>query len=122
MLPLKNGTKYKIKESFFKNWSIEMAYIMGYFYADGGMEDSPDIRGKYIRYTSSDLTLLQKVKKLMGLKHKLSKRSFKNSKPVYLLQIGSKTLYAEFTIFWTSSKQIIENEIFRDSSRAPETF
>ena len=63
------GKKYKVNENFFKVWTQEMAYTLGYFYADGSMEDSPKIRGKYIRISSAEKNNLLKIKKWMQSQH-----------------------------------------------------
>ena len=42
------GLKYPVNEKFFDAWSSEMAYVLGFIFADGSLEDSPNIRGKYI--------------------------------------------------------------------------
>lgn len=72
-----------------------MAYVLGYFYADGGLEDSPNMRGKYIRFTSTDFELLEMVRNLMGSKHSIYKRDPKQKthKVKYLLRIGNSSMY-----------------------------
>ena len=49
------GIKYRVNENFFEKWSPLMAYVLGYIYADGNLDDSPYMRGKYIKITSTDL-------------------------------------------------------------------
>ena len=98
------GVKYAVNESFFKKWKPEMAYVLGYLYADGSMEDASYLRGKYIRVSSSDKVTIERIKKLMGsehtivivksrtLKFKHQLKSYVN-KEQYLLRIGSHDIY-----------------------------
>jgi intein-encoded DNA endonuclease-like protein len=75
-----------------------MAYVMGYFYADGSMFINP--RGsRYIAFYSTDYELLSKVKKLLGSSHKISirQRRHKRWKPLHALQIGSKQIFSAFS-------------------------
>ena len=81
---------------FFKNWSPEMAYVLGYFAADGCMFINP--RGShFIEFTSTDRELIEKVKKCLDSKHLLSvlDRSKKNDhwKTRFRIQIGSKEMF-----------------------------
>ena len=73
-----------------------MAYVLGYLYADGSMEDASYIRGKYIRVSSTERINILKIKKLLNSKHKIYEESpkVKNRKKRYLLRIGSHKLYS----------------------------
>ena len=80
-----------------------MAYILGYIYADGSLENSPSIRGKYLRVSSVDLGLINNVKKYLGSDHniitrnpyvmKVGSRRYA-SKKSYSLRIGSHKIYS----------------------------
>ena len=86
--------KKKVNVDFFKKWSPEMAYVLGYFAADGCMFINP--RGsKYVSFSSTDREILEKVKRILESKHKVSmkKRYNKNWKDSYFIQIGSKKMY-----------------------------
>ncbi|MBU0758742.1 MAG: hypothetical protein KKC66_00125 [Candidatus Omnitrophica bacterium] len=87
-------TKGNINVDFFKSWSEEMAYVLGYFSADGGMFINSG-GSKYIQFVSTDYSLLEKVKKAMDSKHKiyLKRKGNKIWKDCYLLEIGSKEIY-----------------------------
>lgn len=89
-------TKGNVNIDFFKTWSPEMAYILGFFAADGGMFINP--RGsKYIQFVSTDRDILVKIKKLMNSKHKIgTKKKYPGTlgrKRCYQIQIGSKEIY-----------------------------
>lgn len=80
-------------EKFFKKWSPEMAYVLGFFTADGNLTINP--RGsRYIEFTSCDRDLIEKMKNVLAANHKISihKRTSK-SRPYYRLQIGSKEIF-----------------------------
>lgn len=60
---------YDINEKFFEAWSPKMAYTLGYIYADGSLENSTYIRGKYLRFTSIYFSLVKMVMELIESKH-----------------------------------------------------
>jgi len=89
-------TRQGINVDFFKKWSAEMAYVLGYFAADGCMFINP--RGsKYVSFTSCDYEILQKIRGMLGSNHKfgIKKRYNKNWNDVFTLQIGSKEMYQD---------------------------
>ncbi len=74
-----------------------MAYILGYFAADGCMYKNP--RGSYyISFTSCDLELIQKVKKILKASNRIETYQSKQLrwKLRYTLQIGSKVVFNKF--------------------------
>ena len=96
------GIKYQVNSSFFEKWTPEMAYILGYIFADGSLEDASYLRGKYLRITSKDEEILLKIKKILNSSHKLQLRkpikiNFKKStyfsKVLYLLRIGDHKIF-----------------------------
>lgn len=75
-------------KNFFKQWSSDMAYILGFLYADGNLVITK--RGNcYVAFYTKDKGLLLSMKKIMSSKHKVSKRSVLSGH-VYRMQIGSK--------------------------------
>lgn len=91
------GIKYQINQDYFRNWSNSMAYTLGYLFADGSLENSPYIRGKYIRFTSIDLSQIKMLLGLMESKHKIQKilPRGKNEKIRYHIRIGDKKMYLD---------------------------
>lgn len=86
--------KYLVNEKFFDSWNPDMAYILGYFYADGSLEDASYLRGKYIRVTSIDRSTIENIKLKLGSQHTIVEYDgYKDRKPRYLLRIGSTILY-----------------------------
>lgn len=85
----------KINENFFKKWSPEMAYVLGFFAADGCMMKNR--RGAhFIEFQITDKDILLKIRKCLGSNHKISIREEKdNCKTRYRLQIGSKVIFRD---------------------------
>ncbi len=87
-----------LNQDFFKKWSIEMAYVLGFFAADGSMLINK--RGScFIEFTSTDKILLEHIQKASGSNHGISVRPFRNQnwKEQYRLQIGSKEWFGDLT-------------------------
>lgn len=76
-----------------------MAYVLGYLYADGSLEDASYLRGKYVRVSSTDKQTIIKIRRWLKSKHTIvSQRStWKNGKTRYLLRIGSHKVYDTLT-------------------------
>lgn len=86
--------KQRFVESFFDSWSPNMAYVLGYFSADGSMYKNPR-GGCYISFTSSDLILVQNIKKILKVASNIEVYRPKNThwKIRYTLQVGSKIVF-----------------------------
>ncbi|KKT82754.1 MAG: hypothetical protein UW79_C0001G0010 [Candidatus Yanofskybacteria bacterium GW2011_GWA2_44_9] len=85
-------------EDFFKNWSPEMTYVLGFFAADGNMIKNK--RGAhFIAFYSTDRDILEKIKFCLGSDHKIYIRKKnlqnKNWKKAYQIQIGSKEIFKD---------------------------
>ena len=82
-------------ENFFKNWTPEMAYVLGFFAADGNMVKNR--RGAhFISIEITDKDILEKIKEVMSSSHKITQRKRVNSwKTAYRLQIGSKKMFSD---------------------------
>ena len=80
-------------ENFFDTWTPDMAYVLGYFAADGTMYKNK--RGShYIGFTSTDYELLVMVKRLMNASNQIEHYDMGPSQLIrYTLQVGSKKLY-----------------------------
>lgn len=89
------GIKYKVNEKFFDKWSRQMAYVLGFFCADGNLEDAMYLRGKYVRFVSTDESVIADIRKALGSGHKIYKvkKGVGNRKIQHLLRIGSHTLF-----------------------------
>lgn len=99
----------KKNENFFKVWSPEVAYILGFFAADGNM-----VRGKrgnhYIAFYSCDLVIIQVIRNAIGSNHKIAFRIEKDrnrAKKCYQIQIGSQTMFNDLlAIGFTPNKSL----------------
>jgi len=88
----------KKNEDFFKKWSPEMAYVLGFFTADGCMIKNN--RGAhFIEFHITDKNILEKIKKLLGSNHKISERKGNTKwKTAFRLQIGSKIIFEDLLL------------------------
>jgi len=84
-----------VNQDFFKHWSSEMAYVLGFFTADGNLNFNE--RGAYyLEFNTADRGLLADIKNILGSDHKLSDRKRgANFRRNYRLQIGSKTMFED---------------------------
>lgn len=78
-------------EDFFKKWSPEMAYVLGFFVADGNMN-----RDRYLEFTSADIEVLEKIKSVLSSANKISTRT-RNGKVHYRMQICSEVMFNDLT-------------------------
>lgn len=88
--------KREVNKNFFKKWSPEMAYVLGFFAADGSMVKNR--RGScYLEFQITDKDILEKIRQLMNSNHVISKRASRKEsyKQIYRLQIGSKEIYSD---------------------------
>lgn len=82
----------RVDEDFFKRWSADMAYVLGFFLADGTF-DITSRGGYYFGFHICDKDLLESLRGVLGSKHKISERRVRDGEsPRYRLQIGSKTM------------------------------
>lgn len=102
-----------------------MAYILGFFAADGTMIENKR-KGHFIEFHSTDKQLIVLVKKVLGSNHKISIRAPKyiNHKIAYRLQIGSKQMFEDLIIrgFTPNKSLVIEfpkvpNKLLGDFTR-----
>ncbi len=73
-----------------------MAYVLGYWYADGSLENAEYLRGKYIRVTSTDKETIEKIRTWIGSSHNIvviKSPPSQNRKTQYFLRIGDHALY-----------------------------
>jgi hypothetical protein len=84
-----------LNQNFFKEWNAEMAYVLGYFAADGSM--LLNNRGAYyVEFTSCDRVLISIVQRVTGSNHYVSARERgQNCRTAYRIQIGSKTWFED---------------------------
>ncbi len=89
------GIKYSINEGFFDTWSSSMAHILGFWFADGSIEDAPSMRGKYLRVTNTDKDRILLIREQLHAEHpvvRLSPTSI-HGKTRYFLRFGSHAMF-----------------------------
>lgn len=102
--PRGGHNRYSCNFDFFKKWSPEMAYVLGFLYADGDIEDvRKSSRTQYITFGSKDKKILESIKVAMGSEHNINCRASHefispNGKKYeclkfYRLRIGSKKMF-----------------------------
>lgn len=87
------GSQYSTNEGFFNKWNSEMAYVLGYIYADGTIYSSS--RGKYLAITSIDESTLVKIKNWLSDNHNITSLvpNWPGGKTRFKLRIGNRHLY-----------------------------
>ncbi|QTC42730.1 endonuclease [Bacillus sp. V3] len=77
--------KYTVNEHYFKTWSNNMAYILGFFAADGHISS----RTQLVTFSQKDKAILEQIRNELGSNQPLTQN---DSTGVYLLNIGSKIM------------------------------
>lgn len=85
----------KVNTDFFKKWSSEMAYVLGFFMADGSIDINP--RGShYFSIQICDKKLLESIREVLKSEHKISRiKGVGNERDRYRLQIGRKEMFED---------------------------
>lgn len=102
--PRGGHNRVSVNHKFFKAWTPAMAYVLGYIFADGAIEDvQKSSRTCYLAILSKDLSILESIKNTINSQHKLYKRSSRLVKypggkqylshEAFILRIGSKIIY-----------------------------
>lgn len=84
-----------VNHVFFAKWSSSMAYVLGFFAADGSM--IRNTRGAhFIEFHVTDRCVLEGIRRLMESDHKIAVRvRDARWKTGYRLQIGSRQMFAD---------------------------
>jgi len=114
----------EVDKNFFKKWTKDMAYIVGFFAADGYITINKK-GGHFWCIQITDKDLLYKIRNCLCSKHKIGERVLrKGTKKLYRLQIGSKEICGDifslgFTVGKTKSIVIpnVPNKYFSDFVR-----
>jgi intein-encoded DNA endonuclease-like protein len=87
-----------LNHDFFKKWSSEMAYVLGFFAADGSMLESKR-GGQFIEFNITDRSILRFIRTAVGSNHKITKRPSRNPKwkNIHRIQIGSKEWFSDLS-------------------------
>jgi hypothetical protein len=111
----------KVNEDFFKTWSPKMAYVLGFIYADGMIEDCrQSSRTCYTSITNTDMEILDKIRSIMSSNHPFEVIPAKINhilgkdylcKPRYVFRIGNKKMYADLVSFGLCPKKSLIVEL-----------
>lgn len=115
----------KVDHDFFKTWSPEMAYVLGYIAADGAITIGK--RGNhYIDISSIDQELPEMVRNSLGADHAITHRKLNSRCQIaYRIQIGSKEIVRDLSKLGLAPRKTkrlilppgIPSEYFRDFIR-----
>jgi len=83
----------EFNKTFFKKWSSDMAYILGFLFADGNIIKT-NRNTHFVAIYTADRDLLVSMALSMRSNHKISTCIYESG-PVYKIQIGSKELFAD---------------------------
>ena len=92
---IKREFPWTFNKEFFNKWTPEMAYVLGFLFADGYVFKNP--RGScFFCFCSTDREIIEKIKKVIGSNHTIGikKKDLQNKhwKRLNTLQIGSKNV------------------------------
>ena len=88
------GIVYDVNEDFFDTWSNEMAYVLGFIFADGYIGEYAYFRAKYISVSNTDRDRVELVKRLLDSSHIIRIINKGGTyKTAYVIRIGNQRLY-----------------------------
>ena len=104
--PRGGHNRYKCNFDFFKKWTNEMAYALGFLYADGAIINAISSRTQYIQFNNTDKELLEKIKTALNSEHPIRvlpphltvhKNGTYKSAESFILRIGSRRMFKDLT-------------------------
>lgn len=81
----KNVRYHAVDKGFFKTWSNEMAYVLGFFCADGNIGPRLDV----LSFSQKEIDILLKIKKIMNADQKITHYKHQD---INFLAIGSSEM------------------------------
>ena len=108
--PRGGHNRYNCNFDFFKQWTDEMAYVLGFLYADGCIIDAVSSRTQYIEFTNKEKKILEKIKDAMSAEHPIrrepsritfhrNRNRFYRSSELFKLRIGSRRMFNDLLDF-----------------------
>jgi hypothetical protein len=111
----------KVDENFFKVWSPKMAYVLGFIYADGAIEDCRESsRTCYLTLANNDIDILREMMAAMATEHTILKRDPRIikirdkeywCKTSYCVRIGNKIIYDDLIKFGLCPRKSLDIEL-----------
>ncbi|MBM7094386.1 endonuclease [Bacillus sp. H-16] len=77
--------KYQVNEDYFKTWSPTMAYVLGFFAADGCISGQTQT----VSFAQNEIEILEDIRDELGSNHRIVKN---DETGVYILNIHSKIM------------------------------
>lgn len=83
--------KHPVNSTFFKTWSPEMAYVLGFIAADGNICHSG--RAHTLHIACDDIDIIEKIKQVIKYEGKIHKKIRANGKTSYSLRICDPVIF-----------------------------
>jgi len=80
--------KYRVNEDYFKTWSNNMAYILGFFAADGMVAQDSQL----ISFSQKEKYILEDIRREMDSDHPIYQN---NQTKIYMLNLNSKVMKSD---------------------------
>ena len=97
-----------VDHDFFKKWTPGMAYVLGFFAADGCMIQN-NRGGHFIEFHITDKELLYDIRSVLKSNHKISVRTRDPKHKIgYRIQIGSKQMYEDLSTLGFRSRKSLD--------------
>ena len=90
-----NKKRKNLNVEFFKHWSSSMAYVLGFFAADGNLAINPN-GYHYIEFNSCDRESIETIRKALDSNHKIARRKRDPKwKTSFRIQISSGPVFKD---------------------------
>lgn len=86
----KFSLQYNINNNFFKSWNHNMAYVLGFFCADGCMTSPLGRNESRVSFSSKDFVILDHIRDVMESNHKIHRYG-----TAFQLVVGNGTIYED---------------------------
>jgi len=83
----KHPWKYEVNHNFFEEWNEEMAYILGFFCADGCLKDR-----NRINFSNCEYEIIRLIKLALQAENPIYEFNRENRKTLYVLEFTSKKI------------------------------
>lgn len=93
---------YSANHQFFQTWSSDMAYVLGFVFGDGNISNRKE--QAYVRFSSKDREILEKIQKTMKSNHRIRKEITRGKFIIYRLVIASKIIQKDLENLGKSQK------------------
>lgn len=97
--------KYHINEDFFKSWSHGMAYVLGFWWADGCIRNKKGSCIFSITQHKDDKYILEEILSIMGSNHPLS-----ITRNCFNIEVGSKKIFDDIVRLGGTTKKSLTIE------------